>query len=69
MIARILLAALPLLASAVPAPQPDLFSSLVKRADAVIPSALSTCDVAAIKMDRKLLTHLHLTCPPQQTQY
>jgi hypothetical protein len=57
MLRSIILAALPLLASAAPAPEPDFLSLLMKRADA--PSTMSQCNVGAIKMDRKFLASMH----------
>ncbi|KIW04865.1 uncharacterized protein PV09_04046 [Verruconis gallopava] len=49
MLSSIILAALPLFASAAPSPQPDLFSSLAKRAD--VPAAISQCDLSTVKMN------------------
>jgi hypothetical protein len=61
MLSRIIIAALPLLASAAPAPEADFLSSIVKRADA--PSTMSQCNIAAIKMDRKSLSALSQPSP------
>ena len=52
MISRILLAALPLLASAAPAPETDFLHTLAKRASGPEAIAkLSQCDISAIKMN------------------
>jgi hypothetical protein len=54
----ILSAALPLLASAAPAPEPDFLSLLTKRNWTPGGGSLSVCDVSAIQMDCKFLPTL-----------
>lgn len=51
MFLRIILAALPLLAAAAPAPEPDFMNSLAKRVFNSDDAKYSTCDISAIKMN------------------